>query len=239
MRAIAVAAALVGVCVAGGASAREWTDPAGRVKFDAPNGWTTTQERGQNAGDTFTYVISGNANNECHIIGQANNGTATASVAGVRRAGADTARFTTEFWTTTLNGIGNVFPGNSATVTSTTVETNGAWPIQRAEANSSRRPVHAAMQLRPGFDLITLCMTYDGAEPIAVYDQVIRSVSHPPRSKRRPTLPRQPPSPRRKSPQRRRRRRLKNRAVAAIAGRPLTSPPDQTRRRADARRRKG
>lgn len=179
MRAIAVAAALVGVCVAGGASAREWTDPAGRVKFDAPNGWTTTQERGQNAGDTFTYVISGNANNECHIIGQANNGTATASVAGVRRAGADTARFTTEFWTTTLNGIGNVFPGNSATVTSTTVETNGAWPIQRAEANSSRRPVHAAMQLRPGFDLITLCMTYDGAEPIAVYDQVIRSVSHP------------------------------------------------------------
>ncbi|HVK81470.1 MAG TPA: hypothetical protein VM915_12745 [Verrucomicrobiae bacterium] len=179
MRAIAVAAALVGVCVAGGAVAREWVDPAGRVKFDAPNGWATTQERGQNAGDTFTYVISGNANNECHIIGQANNGTASASVANVRRAGADPARFTTEFWTTTLNGIPNVFPASSATVTSTTIETNGAWPIQRAEATSSRRPVHAAMQLRPGFDLITLCMTYDGAEPIAVYDQVIRSVSHP------------------------------------------------------------
>ncbi|HEX8902837.1 hypothetical protein [Vitreimonas sp.] len=179
MRAIAIAAALVGLCAAGAASAREWVDPAGRVKFDAPNGWTTTQERGQNATDTFTYVISGNANNECHIIGQANAGTARATPDAVRAAGADPARFTTEFWTTTLNGIGNIFPASSATVTSTTSETDGAWPIQRAEATSPRRPVHAAMQLRPGFDLITLCMTYGGAEPTALYDQVIRSVGHP------------------------------------------------------------
>lgn len=179
MRAIAFAAALVGLCVAGAASAREWNDPSGRLKFDAPSGWATTQERGQNASDTFTYVISGNANNECHFISQPNGGTATASADAVRRASAETTRFTTGFWTTTLNGIANVFPSNSATVTSTAVETNGAWPIQRAETTSSERPVHAAMQLRPGFDIIVLCMTYGGAEPIALYDTVIRSVTHP------------------------------------------------------------
>jgi hypothetical protein len=39
--------------------------------------------------------------------------------------------------------------------------------------------VHAALQLRPGFDLITLCMTYDGSDPVEVYNNVIRSVAHP------------------------------------------------------------
>ncbi|UPT61664.1 MAG: hypothetical protein M0D54_14820 [Hyphomonadaceae bacterium JAD_PAG50586_4] len=180
MRAIALAAALcVGMTFGGVAAAREWTDPAGRLKFDAPNSWATTQERGQNPGDTFTYVISGTANNECHFIAQPSPNTANASVAAVRRAAQDPARFTTEFWTTTLNGVANVFPGNSAAVNSTAIETDGAWPIQRAEATSPRRPVHAALQLRPGFSLLTLCMTYDGADPVEVYNNVIRSVSHP------------------------------------------------------------
>ncbi len=180
MRVIAIAAALcVGMTLGGVAAAREWTDPAGRLRFDAPNGWTTTQERGAAVGDTFTYVISGTANNECHFLAQPNAGTASASVDAVRRAAQEPARFGAEFWTTTLNGVASVFPGNSATVNSTSMETDGRWPIQRAEATSPRRPVHAALQLRPGFDLITLCMTYDGSDPVEVYNNVIRSVGHP------------------------------------------------------------
>jgi hypothetical protein len=163
----------------GVAAAREWTDPAGRLKFDAPNGWVTTQERGQNAGDTFTYVISGTANNECHFLAQPNPGTASAAPENVRRSAADPARFDTATWTRSLNGITSVFPGDSASILSTSLDSSGFWPVQRAEAQSPRRLVHASIQLRPGFDLITLCMTYDGADPVDLYNTVSRSVGHP------------------------------------------------------------
>jgi len=162
----------------GVAAAREWTDPAGRLKFDAPNGWVTTQERGQNPGDTFTYVISGTANNECHFLAQPNPGTASATPANVRRSAADASRFDTAAWTRTLNGVTSVFPGNTASVLSSSVDTSGFWPVQRAEVQSPRRLVHASIQLRPGFDLITLCQTYDGADPVDLYNTVSRSVGH-------------------------------------------------------------
>ena len=180
MRAIAIAAVMtIGMSVGGVAAAREWTDPAGRLKFDAPNGWATTQERGQNAGDTFTYVVSGTANNECHFISQPNAGTASATPANVRRSGADATRFDAATWSRTLGGIGSVFPGGTANVQSTSVDSEPFWPIQRAEVQSARRLVHAAIQLRPGFDIITLCQTYDGTDPVELYNTVIRSVGHP------------------------------------------------------------
>lgn len=180
MRAIAIAAVMtIGMSVGGVAAAREWSDPAGRIKFDAPNGWATTQERGQTPGDTFTYVVSGNANNECHFISQPNTGTASATPANVRRSGADSTRFDAATWARTLGGIGSVFPGGTANVQSTSLDSAQFWPIQRAEVQSSRRLVHAAIQLRPGFDLITLCQTYDGADPVDLYNTVIRSVGHP------------------------------------------------------------
>ena len=179
MRAIAIAAVIcVGMSLGGVAAAREWTDPAGRLKFDAPNGWVTTQERGQNPGDTFTYVISGTANNECHFLAQPNPGTASATPANVRRSAADASRFDTAAWTRTLNGVTSVFPGNTASVLSSSVDTSGFWPVQRAEVQSPRRLVHASIQLRPGFDLITLCQTYDGADPVGLYNTVSRAVGH-------------------------------------------------------------
>jgi len=181
MRATAlVAAAGLSIALAGAAHARPWNDPAGRLTFDAPAGWTVTQERGSAAGDTFTYVIAGTANNECQFFAFSNANTASANADLVRRQSGESARFGSDIWVRTLNGITAVFPGNSATVQSTSTETEGRfWPIQRAEATSPERPVHAALQMRPGFDIITLCMTYDGADPTALYDGVIRSVGHP------------------------------------------------------------
>ena len=178
MRLLALAA-IASLGLAGPADARVWTDPAGRLVFDAPATWVTTQERGAQPGETFTYVISGNANNECQFIAQPSPGTAGAAADSVRRAGLEEARFTAELWTRTLNSIGSVFPNNSAAFLSRSMETDGFWPIQRAEIQSPERLVHAAIQLRPGFDLIALCMTYDGADPTDLYDRVIRSVGHP------------------------------------------------------------
>jgi hypothetical protein len=173
---LAAAAVCIGLVVGGAASARVWTHPNGRVTFDAPSGWTTSPPREI---QTSSYVITGSANNECHVLVLANTNTATATVAQIQRAAADATRFPADVWTRTLNGVSGVFPGNSANVLSQSVETNGFWPIQRAEVQGPERLVHAAIQIRPGVDIVILCMTYDGADSAEMYDAFIRSVGHP------------------------------------------------------------
>ena len=160
-------AAVAALGVATVADARVWTDPAGRVTFDAPNNWATTVERGAAPTDTFTYVISGSANNECHFISQPNPNLANSTAYSVKLTAADPATITPELWAQTANGMAHLFPNSSAQVLSTSVETDAFWPIQRAEIQAPERLVHAALQLRPGLNLITMCMTYAGADPTA------------------------------------------------------------------------
>jgi hypothetical protein len=172
--------ALAAVCglallAAGVAAAETWTDPNGRVIFEAPAGWSTQARRA----DGFTAVVTGTADNECQIIAQPNDQSATASVANVRTAAADNAQFTPEVWTRIAQSMPSVFRGGTATVVSNSSDSSGPWPIQRAEIQSSERLVHAAMTLRPGVDIIAMCMTYAGADPVSTYDAVIRSIAHP------------------------------------------------------------
>jgi hypothetical protein len=176
------ASALAAVCgaallVSGVAAAEQWTDPNGRLTFNSPAGWSVQERR---APEGMTAVIAGTANNECMVISQQNAGTTTAQVAAIRAAAADDAQFGADAWTRIANGMSSVFPDNSANVQSRSSETGSdGWPIQRAEIQSPERMVHAAMQMRPGFDLITMCMTYGGADSMSIYDPVIRSVGHP------------------------------------------------------------
>jgi hypothetical protein len=176
MRVSLIAATLGLGLVAGGlASAAPWNDPNGRLVFDAPQGWATTVEQ---SGD-YTYVVSGTANNECHIIARPNAATASSTPEAVRRATGNDAQFQAQQWTVIANGMSSIFPNNSANVLSRSQDTSGFWPIQRAEIQGPERLVHAALQLRPGWDLLSFCMTYDGADSLATYDPVIRSVAHP------------------------------------------------------------
>lgn len=176
MRMFALAAAAgLGLAFAGAADARPWADPEGRFVFDAPAGWLTTIDH---SGD-YTYVVTGTANNECHIAAQPVAETATASALAVHRTLGSAELFTTEFWTDTANGFGRVFPQQQASVLSTSLDTSGFWPIPRADIQSSERLVHGALMLRPGFQYTAFCMTYGGADPVAVYDAVIRSIANP------------------------------------------------------------
>lgn len=165
----------LGLSAAGMASAAPWTDPNGRLIFDAPAGWTTSIEQ---SGD-YTYVVTGTANNECHVIARPNAGTASSTPEAVRRATLNEAQFQAAQWTTIANGMNSIFRNNSANVQSRSMDTSGFWPIQRAEIQGQERLVHAALQLRPGWDLLAFCMTYDGADSVEMYDAVIRSVAHP------------------------------------------------------------
>lgn len=176
MRTLLLATAFsMGLIAAGVAQAAEWSDSEGRMKFDAPNGWATTQEHSQG----FSYVVTGTANNECHFVARPNSGTANAQAEAVRRTAADDAQFGADQWTRVANSVTPVFPGNSAQFVSRSSDTSGFWPIQRAELRNAERTVYGAMQIRPGMDLIAMCQTYGGADSASVYDAIIRSFGTP------------------------------------------------------------
>ncbi|QGZ94567.1 hypothetical protein [Terricaulis silvestris] len=177
---VLIAATLGFALVTGAASAAPWSDPNGRLVFDAPAGWTTSVEQ---SGE-YTYVVTGTANNECHIISRPSPRTATVSAAAVRVAGANDAQFNDAFWQTLANGFGRIFPANSAQVQSHSQDSSQFWPIQRAVIQSPQRsdltaPIQAGFEMRPGFELMTLCMTYGGPDATQTYDAVMRSVGHP------------------------------------------------------------
>jgi len=175
---LAAAAAVIVMASAASAYAEPWSDPSGRLSFNKPDGWTVNQEFGDSPADAYTYVITGDASNECHVMAQPNPGTVAASADAVRRANGDGARFTPEVWTQIANGVANIFPNRSASVLTNTTE-GTQWPIQRAEIQSSARTVFSSMQLRPGTDILTFCMNYEGAPRADLFDAMIRSVGHP------------------------------------------------------------
>lgn len=173
--------ALAAVCSAallsaGVASAEQWSDPNGRLTFEQPRGWSTQVRR---APEGMTAIVTGTADQECQIISQPNASTAARSPEAVNAAVANDEQFTPAQWANVANGWRSIFPDNSANVLSRSSETSGPWPIQRAEIQSPERLVHAGLQMRPGFDIVAMCMTYSGADATSTYDAVIRSIGHP------------------------------------------------------------
>lgn len=174
MRKLALAAAVVGLgmTLAGAASARVWTDPNGRVSFDAPTSWVMEVR----AANPQTVVIAGNANNECYVFATPNASTANATPGAVRRV----QPLSAESWAATANSVRTMFPNQNATVTSSSLDSvSGFWPIQRAELSGGERPVTAAIQSRPGLDLMAFCWTYAGADASATYEALFRSLANP------------------------------------------------------------
>lgn len=175
MRGFAFAAMIgIGLAIAA-AEARPWADPAGRITIDVPNSWVVSSERTEG----FSHVIAGNANNECQFVITPNPGSASGTVDTARRTALNDAQFTDAAWVQMSRGLGSIFPNNSVVFISRTRDDSGPWPVQRAELQSTERQVHAGLQLRPGFDILGFCMTYGGADPIAVYDNVLRTMGHP------------------------------------------------------------
>lgn len=171
----ALAAVVVGIGVMAGGVAAAWTDPAGRVIFDAPRGWAVqAQDTAQ-----VTYVITATGAAECHIVAQPNalEGRDAQRVIDVMN---DDAQFDNSAWERITNGLfAPIFPGNSASVISTSKDTSEFWPIRRAEIQGPERVVHVTMQARPGTDILSACMTFGGSTPTATFEALVRSLRHP------------------------------------------------------------
>lgn len=184
MRFAALAAAALGLVItAGAAEAKTFTDPQGRVIFDAPDNWR--MDDASPADHSFTHLIVGTANNECQVLAFPSANLSNIPTRQVFMTAQNDAQFNAAFWVQTANALGSVFPDNSAAVASNSAEhDHQPWPIERAELNSPNnteitpKVVHGALQLRPGLELYTYCMTYGGAEPMATYEAVIHSIRH-------------------------------------------------------------
>jgi hypothetical protein len=172
MRAIALAA-IVGAALTGVAAAETWTDPAGRLTFNKPPGW---QVENQGSSAQQTTVLAFNASNDCYFYGLTNPATANASPDAARR----TAQMTNENWIAAASAGAlrrDFFPSGAPQLVSSSVDTSGFWPIQRAEFQGARR-VFAAVQVRPGFELRAFCAATSGGSA-ATFDPIFTSLGHP------------------------------------------------------------
>lgn len=180
MRKLALAATIaLGVtALAAPSLARPWADA--RLQMEVPNGggWSVVDGSHQNQADR-SYVETAAPDDDCAFY-STNAQIANAAVA--RSAISEEARFTPQYLTQVAGMFPTLLPASAGapTVTSNTVETSGPWPIRRVSYRAGERVAHAAIQWRPGLQLISMCARYQGeASEASRYDAIFRSVSHP------------------------------------------------------------
>jgi hypothetical protein len=170
MRTLALAAAIgVGLTMGGVAFAEQWTDPNGRLTFNKPSGWTVQPRNAQGQ----TAVLAFNPSSDCYFFGADNPGTANSSAAAAMNTRDPIAA---QAWITYAAPIRDFFQGAQPTLVSQTVDTSGAWPVQRAELRGPSKTVYGAVLIRPGVEIRAFC---SGASSAAVYDPIFASLGHP------------------------------------------------------------
>ncbi len=170
MRKLALAAAIgIGLTLGGVAFAEQWTDPNGRLTVNLPAGW---RARPQDAGSA-TALLAFNAANDCYFFGVPNPASANATP---RAAKLTTTPIEASAWVTAGNAISDFFPNNSAQLVSSSVDTSGFWPVQRAELRGPDKTVYGAIEVRPGVELRAFC---SGASSASAYEAIFASLGHP------------------------------------------------------------
>jgi hypothetical protein len=57
------------------------------------------------------------------------------------------------------------------------VDADAFWPVQLVDYTSNGRPVHGAIQFRPGSEFWAFCYARSGAEDAAGYSTILRSIA--------------------------------------------------------------
>jgi hypothetical protein len=172
MRTIALAA-IVGAALTGAAAAETWTDPAGRLTFNKPPGWQVENQGNSAQGTT---ILTFNASNDCYLFSLPNPASAEHSPDAARRA----PQLSNENWVAAASAGAlhrDFFPTGAPQLVSSSLDTSGFWPIQRAEFQGARH-VFAAIQVRPGFELRAFCAATSGGSA-STYEQIFSSLGHP------------------------------------------------------------
>jgi hypothetical protein len=147
-----------------------WQDPNGRLVFRYPSAWTFTQM--QSANEDGVRVAVGPAAFECQIWSLLRPSTAAASAEVVHNR--YTQPVTDNEWIETVAAL-NYFRGG-VSITAHSVDTSGAWPIQHVTLQSPDHVVRGSLQGRPGRELISLCLSFDGQDRSETFDAVERGL---------------------------------------------------------------
>ncbi len=175
--AIAIVAAIMAASV-GVAEAKPWNDTLGRIKLELPRGWEANEFNAVSDAEK-SYAEFFTPSNDCYLVAFVNANTAMSNPHDVRRYGIDISHFAADLWVRSANGITKVFPNQSAQFVSQSLDETNFWPIQRAVLNNADGAVHAAIQLRPGLDILTFCTSVSGGADAAPFDAILRSIGTP------------------------------------------------------------
>lgn len=170
MRILTVAAAL-SLALAAPALAETWTSPDTTMTFEVPAGWTAARQRL----DGVTYVLATSGENECHVIAFTRPETADVGPGRIR-AGSQQP-IARESLASVPAALTSVFYNGDGQVTDSSVDEHQFWPVQRVEYSSNGRPVHGAIQFRPGLEFWTFCYARSGAEDTAGFNTILTSVA--------------------------------------------------------------
>ncbi|HVZ99230.1 MAG TPA: hypothetical protein VG841_02815 [Caulobacterales bacterium] len=171
MRMVLAAAAALSIWAASAAAA-PWTSPDSKISFDLPAGWLVAPQDA----DDMTYIVAGSGDKECDFMARPRAQTAAIPPDVIRESGK--LAVAPADWARLIPLAPDVF-GGQASFVSSEVSTDAFWPVQLADFRVQGRIVHAAIQFRPGVDLWAFCQSRSGADDVATYRAVLRSVGAP------------------------------------------------------------
>lgn len=172
-----ISAAIASIALVTAAHAQEqftrWTHPTGQLSFEHPSTWRVSEMTSQTEG--ALRVLVGAADFECQIWRLPRPQTASISADEVRQR--YSRPLADNKWTELVAPLREFQDAPAAS--NINVDTSGSWPTQHALVRSTEHEARVSIQGRPGFELISLCQSFDTQDRAAVFDQIARSVDAP------------------------------------------------------------
>jgi hypothetical protein len=178
-RAFAISAATVSLILAAGAGAqtgatKPWNgDSTNRLTFNVPASWPV--DKSSNSSAEVTQYIAGVADAECNFYVVDRPATANDNPEAWLRTNKNA--LTAEKWGEILKPF-HIFK-KGATVDSASMDSEHFWPRQKAVVSTPDGKVISAITTRPGLEIFTFCLSFDGKDRAPLFDAVINSVATP------------------------------------------------------------
>lgn len=185
---LVLAGALIATAAGGQEAWSHWADPGGRLAFEYPSTWQVAPQTTQTPNSIRLYV--GQADFGCQVWYLPHEQSAGKSADEVRQ------RYTRPLpeadWVATFASLREFRTGAAASNVS--VDTSGPWPTQHAHLQAGDHAASASLQGRPGFELISLCMSYDDQDRSPTYERIVASLDSPASGAAAPSTPPAPAS---------------------------------------------
>lgn len=147
-----------------------WTDPTNSLTFRYPSTWQVTPQRSQTDGATRLWVGQGDFGCQVWRLPRAQ----TASWPAERIRQQYSRALSESTWTQTFGGLPDL--RGTLRVTDINVDTTSEWPTQHATLHTDSGLAHATLQARVGFELISLCQSFDSEDRTATFSAIAASI---------------------------------------------------------------